>query len=54
MRNVHQLRPDEIFAIFQYVAVFLQQAFDKSQTMIDDYRVAQGFVFVVEFGLRLV
>jgi hypothetical protein len=54
MRNVHQLSVEEIFCIFQYIAVFLQQAFDRSQTMVDDFRVAQGFTFLVEFGLRSV
>lgn len=53
MRNVHQLSLDDIFAIFQYISVFLQHAFDKSQTMVDDFRVVQGFAFMTEFGLRL-
>ena len=54
LRNVHLLSAEEMFGILQYLAVFLQHAFDRTQTMLDDFRIAQGFHFLVDLGLRYV
>ncbi|XP_076043582.1 WD repeat and FYVE domain containing 3 bchs isoform X2 [Oratosquilla oratoria] len=53
MERGQDLAPLEIVEMFVTVFCFLKDSSDVSQTLLDDFRTAQGYAFLAEFLLRL-
>ncbi|GLG99384.1 Neurobeachin [Gryllus bimaculatus] len=53
MQRVQELSPLEIVEMFVTVFCFLKDSSDVSQTLLDDFRSCQGYVFLSEFLLKL-
>ncbi|KAL1508880.1 hypothetical protein ABEB36_003702 [Hypothenemus hampei] len=53
MKKVPELAPLELVEMFVTVFCFLKDSSDVSSTLLDDFRQAQGYVFLSEFLLKL-
>ncbi|XP_047001362.1 WD repeat and FYVE domain-containing protein 3 [Schistocerca americana] len=53
MQRVQELTPLEIVEMFVTVFCFLKDSSEVSQTLLDDFRSCQGYVFLSEFLLKL-
>ena len=54
MRRNQDLSPLELVEMFVTVFCFLKDSSDVSQTLLDDFKVCQGYSFLVDFILRYV
>ena len=52
MQRVQELSPIELVEMFVTVFCFLKDSSEVSQTLLDDFRACQGYVFLSEFLLR--
>uniref|UniRef100_T1IYC2 Alfy-like armadillo-like repeat domain-containing protein n=1 Tax=Strigamia maritima TaxID=126957 RepID=T1IYC2_STRMM len=53
MQRVQELSPLEIVEMFVTIFCFLKDSAEVAQTLLDDFRACQGYIFVSEFLLRL-
>ncbi|KAG8229679.1 hypothetical protein J437_LFUL010268 [Ladona fulva] len=53
MQRVQELSPLEIVEMFVTVFCFLKDSSEVSQTLLEDFRLCQGYLFLSEFLLRL-
>ncbi|XP_048248442.1 WD repeat and FYVE domain-containing protein 3-like isoform X1 [Haliotis rufescens] len=53
MQRVQELSPLELVEMFVTVFCFLKDSSEVSQTLLDDFRSCQGYVYLSEFLLRL-
>ncbi|XP_067008592.2 WD repeat and FYVE domain-containing protein 3 [Anabrus simplex] len=53
MQRVQELSPLEIVEMFVTVFCFLKDSCEVSQTLLDDFRTCQGYMFLSEFLLKL-
>ena len=54
MQRSPQLAPLEVVEMFVAVFCFLKDSSEVSQTLLDDFRVCQGYGFISDFLLRLI
>lgn len=54
MQRVQELSPLELVEMFVTVFCFLKDSSEVSQTLLDDFRSCQGYVYLSEFLLRCV
>lgn len=52
MKRVPELAPLELVEMFVTIFCFLKDASEVSSTLLDDFRQAQGYLFLAEFLLR--
>jgi hypothetical protein len=52
MQRVQELSPLEIVEMFVAVFCFLKDSSEVSQTLLDDFRSCQGYLFLSEFLLK--
>ena len=54
MQRVQELSPIELVEMFVTVFCFLKDSSEVSQVLLDDFRAANGYVFLTEFLLKSV
>jgi len=54
MQRVQELLPIELVEMFVTVFCFLKDSSDVSQVLLDDFRAANGYIFLTEFLLKFV
>ena len=54
MQRVQELSPIELVEMFVTTFCFLKDSSEVSQTLLDDFRSCQGYVFLSDFLLRSV
>lgn len=52
MQRVPELAPLEVVEMFVTVFCFLKDSSEVSQTLLDDFRACQGYIFLSEFLLK--
>ena len=52
MQRVQELSPLELVEMFVTCFCFLKDSSEVSQVLLDDFRAAQGYVYLSEFLLR--
>ena len=52
MQRGHDLKPLEIIEMFVTVFCFLKDSAQDSQTLLEDFRTCQGYIFLSEFLLK--
>jgi hypothetical protein len=52
MQRVQELSPLEIVEMFVAVFCFLKDSSEVAQTLLDDFRSCQGYLFLSEFLLK--
>lgn len=52
MQRAQDLSPLELVEMFVTVFCFLKDSSEVSQTLLDDFRTSQGYIFLSEFLLR--
>lgn len=54
MLRTNDLTPIELVEMFVTVFCFLKDSSDVSQVLLDDFRAANGYIFLSEFLIKLV
>jgi len=54
MQRVQELSPIELVEMFVTVFCFLKDSSEVSQVLLDDFRAANGYMFLTEFLLKFV
>ena len=54
MQRVQELSPIELVEMFVAVFCFLKDSSEVSQVLLDDFRAANGYIFLTEFLLKSV
>jgi len=54
MQRVQELSPIELVEMFVTVFCFLKDSSEVSQVLLDDFRAANGYIFLTEFLLKFV
>jgi len=54
MQRVQELSPIELVEMFVTVFCFLKDSSEVSQVLLDDFRAANGYLFLTEFLLKFV
>jgi len=54
MQRVQELSPIELVEMFVAVFCFLKDSSEVSQVLLDDFRAANGYIFLTEFLLKFV
>ena len=52
MQRTVDLKPLEVVEMFVTVFCFMKDSSEKSQTLLEDFRTCQGYIFLSEFLLR--
>jgi hypothetical protein len=52
MQRTTDLKPLEIVEMFVTVFCFIKDSSDQSQTLLEDFRTCQGYLFLSEFLLK--
>ena len=52
MQRTPDLKPLEIVEMFVTVFCFIKDSSDQSQTLLEDFRTCQGYLFLSEFLLK--
>jgi hypothetical protein len=52
MQRTSDLKPLEVVEMFVTVFCFIKDSSDQSQTLLEDFRTCQGYIFLSEFLLR--
>lgn len=54
MQRIQELSPIELVEMFVTVFCFLKDSSEVSQVLLDDFRAANGYIFLTEFLLKFV
>jgi len=54
MQRVQELSPIELVEMFVTVFCFLKDSSEVSQVLLDDFRAANGYIFLTEFLIKFV